>query len=31
MVGFIVMVASAVFVDPRIKPDTVVTVLGHVV
>ena len=31
MVEFIVMVANVVLVDPRIKPDTVVTVLGHVV
>ena len=31
MVDFIVMVASVVLVDPRIKPDTVVTVLDHVV
>ena len=31
MVDFIVMVASVVLVDPRIKPDTVVTVFGHVV
>ena len=30
MVDFIVMVASVVLVDPRIKPDTVVTVFGHV-
>ena len=30
MVDFIVRVANAVLVDPRIKPDIVVTVLGHV-
>ena len=30
MVDFIVMVVNAVLVDPRIKPDTAVTVLGHV-
>ena len=30
MVDFIVMVASIILVDLRIKPDTVVTVFGHV-
>ena len=30
MVDFIVMVASTVLVDPRIKSDTDVSVLGHV-